>query len=46
LGDLQGDHYPLQRGLQRGDRVVTEGLLNLRHGASVQLTASPDADAP
>ncbi|MBM5813778.1 MAG: efflux RND transporter periplasmic adaptor subunit [Cyanobacteria bacterium M_DeepCast_100m_m1_067] len=46
LGDLQGDHYPLQRGLQRGDRVVTEGLLNLRHGAPVQLTASPDADAP
>jgi len=25
---------------------VTEGLLNLRHGAPVQLTASPDADAP
>ena len=47
LGELQGHHYPLQRGLQRGDRVVTEGLLNLRHGAPVQLaTPSPGGDAP
>lgn len=47
LGELQGDHYPLQRGLQGGDRVVTEGLLNLRHGAPVQLAVtSPGADAP
>ncbi len=46
LGDLQGNRYPLLGGLRRGDRVITAGLLNLRHGAPVQLTASPDADAP
>jgi 2,4-dienoyl-CoA reductase-like NADH-dependent reductase (Old Yellow Enzyme family) len=46
LGELQGNHYPLQRGLQRGDRVVTAGLLNLRHGAPVQLAARPGSDAP
>jgi len=41
LGDLQGTLYPLQRigqgGVQGGDRVITAGLLNLRHGAPVQL---------
>ena len=41
LGDLQGTLYPLQRmgqgGVQAGDRVITAGLLNLRHGAPVQL---------
>jgi multidrug efflux pump subunit AcrA (membrane-fusion protein) len=46
LGELQGNHYPLQRGLQRGDRVVTAGLLNLRHGAPVKLAARPGSDAP
>jgi len=37
LGDLHGNRYPLQRGLVAGDRVITAGLLNLRHGAPVQL---------
>ena len=37
LGDLQGNRYPVRRGLQQGDRVITGGLLNLRHGAPVQL---------
>jgi hypothetical protein len=41
LGDLQGTLYPLQRmgqgAVQAGDRVITTGLLNLRHGAPVQL---------
>ena len=37
LGDLQGTLYPLQRGAQGGDRLITAGLLNLRHGAPVQL---------
>lgn len=46
LGELQGNQYPLQRGLKRGDRVVTAGLLNLRHGAPVRLAASPGAYAP
>jgi RND family efflux transporter MFP subunit len=41
IGDLQGTLYPLQRGgqgvAQEGDRLITAGLLNLRHGAPVQL---------
>ncbi len=39
LGDLQGTFYPLQRGAQEGDRLITAGLLNLRHGAPVQLAS-------
>jgi hypothetical protein len=27
----------VRRGLAAGDRVITAGLLNLRHGAPVQL---------
>jgi multidrug efflux pump subunit AcrA (membrane-fusion protein) len=41
LGDLQGNRYPVRRGLGAGDLVITAGLLNLRHGAPVQL-ARPD----
>lgn len=37
LGDLQGNRYPVRRGLVAGDLVITAGLLNLRHGAPVQL---------
>ncbi|MCX5939546.1 MAG: efflux RND transporter periplasmic adaptor subunit [Cyanobium sp. LacPavin_0818_WC50_MAG_67_9] len=37
LGDLQGNRYPVRRGLAAGDLVITAGLLNLRHGAPVQL---------
>jgi hypothetical protein len=37
IGDLQGTLYPLERGAQEGDRLITAGLLNLRHGAPVQL---------
>ena len=43
IGDLQGTLYPLQRGgqgvAQEGDRLITAGLLNLRHGAPVQLAS-------
>lgn len=39
LGDLQGNRYPVRRGLVAGDLVITAGLLNLRHGAPVQLAA-------
>jgi len=41
LGELQGTLYPVQRGLQPGDRVITAGLLNLRHGSPVRLAAGP-----
>ena len=37
LGDLQGNRYPVRRGLAAGDLVIAAGLLNLRHGAPVQL---------
>ena len=36
LGPLQGNRYPVLRGLQPGQRVITTGLLNLRHGAPVK----------
>jgi len=37
LGPLQGNRYPVLRGLQPGQRVITTGLLNLRHGAPVKM---------
>ena len=40
LGDLQGNRYPVLRGLQPGQRVITAGLLNLRHGAPVRLNGN------
>ncbi len=36
LGPLQGNQYPVFRGLQPGQRVIATGLLNLRHGAPVK----------
>ena len=36
LGPLQGNRYPVIRGLQPGQRVIASGLLNLRHGAPVK----------
>jgi RND family efflux transporter MFP subunit len=46
LGDLQGNRYPLLRGLRRGDQVIKAGLLNLRHGVPVQIAAIPARAAP
>ena len=43
LGELQGTLYPVRRGLQPGDRVITAGLLNLRHGSQVRLAESSSA---
>ncbi|WP_254934955.1 efflux RND transporter periplasmic adaptor subunit [Cyanobium sp. WAJ14-Wanaka] len=37
LGPLQGTSYPVIRGLQPGQRVVSAGLLNLRHGSAVKV---------
>ena len=36
LGPLQGNRYPVLRGLQSGQRVIATGLLTLRHGAPVK----------
>ena len=44
LGELQGTLYPVRRGMQPGDRVITAGLLNLRHGAPVRLAANPGSN--
>ena len=44
LGELQGTLYPVRRGVQPGDRVITAGLLNLRHGAPVSLAANPGSN--
>ena len=44
LGELQGTLYPVRRGVQPGDRVITAGLLNLRHGAPVRLAANPGSN--
>lgn len=46
LGALQGNRYPLRGGLQRGDVVITAGLLNLRHGAPVQQASRSIPNAP
>ena len=36
LGPLQQSRYPVLRGLQKGQRVISSGLLNLRHGMPIQ----------
>ncbi|MCP9849852.1 efflux RND transporter periplasmic adaptor subunit [Cyanobium sp. Morenito 9A2] len=35
LGPVQNNRFPVQRGLQPGQQVVTSNLLNLRHGVPV-----------
>ena len=35
LGGLQNERYPVMRGLQPGQEVITSGLLQLRHGLPV-----------
>ncbi|MEB3265243.1 MAG: efflux RND transporter periplasmic adaptor subunit [Cyanobacteriota bacterium] len=35
LGPLQNNRYPVLRGLQPGQRVITTNLINLRHGLPV-----------
>jgi RND family efflux transporter MFP subunit len=36
LGPLQNNRYPVRRGLQPGQRVITTNLINLRHGLPVR----------
>ena len=36
LGALQNNFYPVRAGVRPGERVITSGLLNLRHGAPVR----------
>jgi membrane fusion protein (multidrug efflux system) len=37
LGALQNNRYPVQRGLEPGQRVITANLVNLRHGLPVRV---------
>jgi len=36
LGPLQNNRYPVRRGLQSGQQVITSNLINLRHGLPVK----------
>jgi len=36
LGPLQNNRYPVRRGLQPGQSVITSNLINLRHGLPVK----------
>jgi len=36
LGPLQNNRYPVRRGLQNGQSVITTNLINLRHGLPVR----------
>ena len=37
LGPLQNNRYPVLAGLQGGESVIVSNLINLRHGAPVQV---------
>jgi RND family efflux transporter MFP subunit len=37
LGPLQNNRYPVRRGLQTGQVVITSNLINLRHGLPVKV---------
>jgi hypothetical protein len=37
LGPLQNNRYPVLRGLEPGQRVITSNLINLRHGLPVKV---------
>ena len=37
LGPLQNNRYPVLRGLEQGQRVITSNLINLRHGLPVKV---------
>lgn len=37
LGPLQNNRYPVRRGLETGQQVITTNLINLRHGLPVKV---------
>lgn len=39
LGEIQNNNYPVLEGLERGDRVVVSGILNLSDGAPIKAQA-------
>jgi RND family efflux transporter MFP subunit len=44
LGEIQGQSYQVISGLQKGDRLITSGILNLTDGASIT-TEAPSSQA-
>ncbi len=36
LGELQNNSYPVLEGLEKGDRIITSGILNLSNGAPIK----------
>ncbi len=46
LGPIQGQSYPVTRGLKAGDRIVTSGVQKLRPGAHVQPASGAPAGSP
>ncbi len=48
LGDLQGNDYQVLEGLEPGDIIITEGILNLRDGVPIDTSggSQPPAGAP
>ena len=40
LGDLQGNEYQVLEGLEPGDIIITEGILNLRDGVPIDTSGS------
>ena len=48
LGDLQGNEYQVLEGLEPGDTIITEGILNLRDGVPIDTSggSKPPEGAP
>ena len=38
LGSLQNNRYPVTKGLDVGQKVITSNLLSLRHGVPVKVS--------
>ncbi|MEM8504479.1 MAG: efflux RND transporter periplasmic adaptor subunit [Cyanobacteria bacterium P01_D01_bin.1] len=48
LGELQGNEYQVLEGLEPGDTIITEGILNLRDGVPIDTSggSAPPEGAP
>jgi RND family efflux transporter MFP subunit len=44
LGEIQGQSYQVTSGLEKGDRLITSGILNLTDGASIT-TEAPSSES-
>jgi len=45
VGDWQGDDWFITKGLSKGDRVITDGLMRLAKGVTVKIV-QPVAEQP